>query len=158
MTNGSMKTWIALLLAPAVSACNCIDVPAQDSIRPHAALTVIYRENAPGMPERTVTITSTELGDPPVLRIPLQREFQVLYSGNDDGGVRTLTAEYEPHASDGALLALPAIPDGDFSSCAKTTRVLNFDWQMLGPASLKVTAEDFHGNVASTRTLEIAPE
>jgi hypothetical protein len=159
MAIGPTRGWIALLTLPALTACECIDVPAQDSTRPHAALTVIYRDDGPGMPERTVTVTSAELGDPPVLRIPLTRAFQVLYSGNDDGGVRTLTAEYDPDpgSSSGALFAVPAIPDGDFSSCAKTTRVLSFDWEMLGHATLRVTAEDFHGNVASTRTLHIAP-
>jgi hypothetical protein len=163
------KLTLLLFVASAVglTGCKCISVPAQDSTPPKAAINIIFRDSSAGAPERTVTITSQDPGDPQDVLIQEGRDFQILYSGNDDGGIRSLTAEYEnlgptsvvnPDGSiSQALVALPSIPDGDFSSCAMTTRILNFDWTMNRHASIKVKAIDFHGNVASTRTVHIRP-
>lgn len=173
MKNKPAKLTVFLFVAFSLglAGCQCISVPAQDSTPPKAGLNIIFNEDAEGQPggvERTVTITSNAAGNPPAVQIPRGRTFQVLYSGNDEGGVRTLIAEYEDLGPDSVtnpdgsisqrLIAVPSIPDGDFSSCAKTTRVLNFEWRMDGPASLKVKAVDFRGNEASTRTIEIHPQ
>lgn len=169
MKNNPTKLTMLLFLAFSLTlaGCKCISVPAQDAVRPKAGLNITFRDNAPGLPERTATITSDDIGDHPIIHIVQGREFQVLYSGNDDGGVRSLTIDYEdigptsvvnPDGSiSQALIAAPAIPNGDFSSCAMTTRILSFNWNMDRPARLTVKAIDFHGNEASTRTVEIRP-
>lgn len=48
-----------------LAGCKCITVPAQYAIRPKAGLNITFQEGALGQPERTVTITSDDLGAPP---------------------------------------------------------------------------------------------
>jgi hypothetical protein len=158
--NSRLSLAVLVLTAVALPSCKCITVPAQDSVRPRATLTVTFMDSdASGPHERTVTITSADLGNPPVLRIPMSRSYTVIYSGSDDGGVRRLVADYQYSPStSGALIAVPSIPSGEFGSCAMTTRTLSFDWQVFGRATIQVKAVDFHGNEANTPTLEIAPE
>jgi hypothetical protein len=165
-TNRAGMILVLGAIAMGLMGCQCIQVPAHDSTRPRAALTISYIDPSTSR-EAVVTITSDDLGNPPPVVIPMDRAFHLLYSGNDEGGVRTLTLEFvdldppQPVTSGNStsypLVALPSIPNGDFSSCAKTTRVLNVDWMVTGRQTWKVTAIDFHGNQASTPVLNIRP-
>jgi hypothetical protein len=66
------------------------------------------------------------------------------------------------HNADGsipqAFISGPPTPNGDFSSCAMEGRVLSFNWTISAHWNLEVTAIDFHGNEASTTTINLGEE
>jgi len=169
MRTSQLSRLFVAMIAVALPACHCIDVPASDSTNPRASLLVTFTDpDQAGMVSQQVDASSSSLAPPPNLRLPNGWPIQVIYSGHDAGGVKTLRIDLDYldpttfYNADGTissiLIAGPAVPDGDFSDCAMESRVLSFDWTISGHWNLKVTAIDFHGNAATTATINLGEE
>jgi hypothetical protein len=150
-----------LLLASALilGGCQCITVPANDSVPPVATLTVIFNDASGN--EVSQFVNTTDHTAPITVAVPAGRSFQTFYAGNDDGGVKTMTLDWKYSVMLGGgvgQLVQPLLAPDDFSNCAQKYRAKTNEhvWsQQTRQYEFKAIIVDFSNNQSTTPAITV---
>jgi hypothetical protein len=137
---------LTALSAALLVGCECIDVPATDTVDPNTVLTLIWNEGG----EQTLSVNTTD-GVGATAHLESDEVVQVFVAGSDDGGVRSIGLEGQQRTPN--TITHVDFPGHSFADCAKTYRAANYSVQRSlssNSIQLRATSADFHGNLATT--------
>lgn len=156
-----MKTLLSfvfvLVLTLFITGCGCLTPPSDDSIVPKTSVAVIYYD---GSGQEVIKSVSSDNQNNLLVEIPSGWSFQVIYTVNDEGGVKSIKVEDGVAAETGEVLSFEEITDGeaDFSSCAKPYQSITTYYsgeEEVPEYNFQATGIDFNGNESKTPILTV---
>ena len=151
-----MKTALPLIFVLGamflITGCGCLTPPPDDSTAPKTSVSVIsYNESGQ---EVIQSISSEDEGDSS-LKIPKGWSFQVVYTADDEGGVKSLRIEDGINGDTAEVLSFEEVSNGeaDFSSCPKRYQSITTYYngqEEVSEYKFRAIGTDFNGNESQT--------
>ena len=148
---------VVLGLTLFITGCGCLEPPNNDSASPKTIVTVIYDDESGQKVSKSVN--SNHVRNLSV-EIPVGSAFQVVYMGEDEGGVQSIHIEDGVTSDTGEVLSFEEITDGvaDFSSCARPSQTVTayYEWQEdMQEYNFRAKSVDFNQNESYTPVLTV---